>query len=74
MTYSFDPGGCFLRRMLVLMCFLVFGIGASSGKRLKRGLEHLDVDVDVKHEYEFTGVSGIDFNSTHDEYSRAFLR
>ena len=66
---SFDPGGRFIHIFLILLTVSPF----SASKRLKRGLEHLDTDIDQKSEHHYVALSGIEYNTTHDEYSRAFL-
>ena len=66
MIFKFDPGGI----ILVSICFLA---PTNLSKRLKRELEHLDIDIDHRPDNEFISTVGIDFNSTSDEYSRAFI-
>jgi len=73
---SFDPGGfIFAEKLIILTVFseLFTSITPTKSTRLKRGLEHLDIDIDQKLDHHYISLAGIEFNTTHDEYSRAFL-
>jgi len=77
---SFDPGGIIKNRFkmrfntyLQLIFIVTLLTPTIISKRHKRGLEHLDTDTDHVPDHHFVSLAGIEPNSTHDEYSRAFL-